>query len=363
MAIITRPAKVKGGTNCLSFIFRYLHCIIAVASCFGFTYLISSIATSGPRSTLTTAPTTSYQWLQWKRTEGIGWKAWTIGDAVLSLQYSYSCRWVTYRSHSNEQQTSMQMCVHPENDYISNVIESTGTWPECQVLVNLWNDQRAVTDSNLFMDIGSNLGTCTMEFLLSTNATIVAVEPHPKNLFCLTSTLNRNPDLAKRVIVLPMAVAGHESSGQNVTMALFPPSASRKKKERNKPKLDNFGGAHIKAAISGTSDHHVATVPIEALDTIFQHAKPRLVKLDVEGYECLAMQGMQENVDITLLFTEVFQMMLESASCDTNELLTLLRGSGRKTYMLNAKKGYFVPLPPSNSTGLPGIFNALAVKE
>lgn len=48
--------------------------------------------------------------------------------------------------------------------------------------------------ASIFLEVGANIGACTVEFLALTGAHVIAVEPNPINLFHLTRTLTTHPD-------------------------------------------------------------------------------------------------------------------------------------------------------------------------
>ena len=81
------------------------------------------------------------------------------------------CWWRTYRVGG----AGAPMCL-VKDDHISKAIASKGHWYDCLLLRRLWYAPTADgRQGGLFLDIGSNIGSCTMEFLLYTDATIIAV--------------------------------------------------------------------------------------------------------------------------------------------------------------------------------------------
>eukprot|EP00966_Prymnesium_polylepis_P181525 4204620-Prymnesium_polylepis.1 len=44
---------------------------------------------------------------------------------------------------------------------------------------------------DVVVEVGANIGACTLQLLLHTNATVLAFEPSPLNLFHLTESLHR----------------------------------------------------------------------------------------------------------------------------------------------------------------------------
>jgi hypothetical protein len=130
------------------------------------------------------------------------------------------------------------MCLRERDDVLSNSITSEGRWRECEALPELWRrDLRGPSNQSdaVFVDIGANLGACTLQVLLTTNARAIVFEPNPASLFFLTETLHRaareyerrrvaegiwsSPSLPfrERVVVLPFAV-GEEVSHSSATL-------------------------------------------------------------------------------------------------------------------------------------------------
>ena len=226
------------------------------------------------------------------------------------------------------------MCLVQE-DHISNAIASKGHWYDCLLLRRLWYAPTADgKQGGLFLDIGSNIGSCTLEFLLYTDAVIIAVEPNPFNLYHLTRSLHRfariNPSIRSRVVVVTLALgdrlqlssmhtpdgnAGNsfvvvEPSNETAehphyeyralntapllgsppppktlpTPSFMPsPSTARGKKRRDRQSR-TFQRANI-------SDQ---TVRLARFDDVFPHTafdRVRLAKVDVEGFECKVLSG------------------------------------------------------------------------
>ena len=101
----------------------------------------------------------------------------------------FTCTWTHFQSFLSGQ--SVPMCVH-DNDAVSNTIKSNKRWSDCDILPVLWNNGgHSANDESLFyIEIGANIGSCLMEMLLSTNASIIAFEPHPMNLYNIKKTVS-----------------------------------------------------------------------------------------------------------------------------------------------------------------------------
>ena len=113
-------------------------------------------------------------------------------------------------------------------EWIFKNVRLFGRWKECDQLVDAWNQSRSSGYGDIFIDIGANIGACTVQFLAQTNANVVAIEPNPNNLFYLTHTLNRLQSTSKeknlgilrrRVLVVPVAIG---DAVKTVSMVMDP---------------------------------------------------------------------------------------------------------------------------------------------
>jgi hypothetical protein len=130
-----------------------------------------------------------------------------------STEPNLHCRWVPFRMIEGQE---VQMCVH-HDDRASDHIANTGRWPPCSILGTVWDKMHTSQESawpqeppggsTIFLDVGAQLGACTVYMLFKMQtARVVVVEPEPRNLFALTSTLlSLPPQYRERVAVLPIA--------------------------------------------------------------------------------------------------------------------------------------------------------------
>jgi FkbM family methyltransferase len=176
--------------------------------------------------------------------------------------------------------------------YVSGMIQGRGRWEECDILVNLWKEANARIDARrqhhdddeektrIYLDVGGNIGSCVMEMLMSTDANIVVLEPHPHNLAQLTTTLMaQTEDNRNRVRVVPV--------GAGNTTEQFPMHIA----------TDNRGNSVMNVQIKDTPSQNFldpTTVYVERIDDIIDASKViiPLVKMDIQGFECRALDGM-----------------------------------------------------------------------
>ena len=172
------------------------------------------------------------------------------------------------------------LCLVGRDDFLSARIISHGRWDECDDIVELWHNRSGAGD--VFLDGGANIGACTLQLLLRTSATVVAVEPASTNLFYLTRSLARVMQrhgwrVASRVAVVPFAVGAQPAQG------------------RMRPlEQHNAGNMALEVGSATAAAAGADAVDVRRLDDLFGlegGARVRVAKLDVQGCECLALSG------------------------------------------------------------------------
>lgn len=250
-----------------------------------------------------------------------GWRPWRCGiDAPLPAPTGESCAWS--RTHWGP------MCLK-KNELISDSVRSHGRWRECDKLVRMftsrvkfagqWNASDAthrLDESRTFLELGANIGSCTVALLLA-NATIFAFEPSPVNLFYLTSTLDaavrERPDLAGRATIYPLG-AGDSSASLRFNVP-----------------LNNLGHSAIKAqnAASSPRDYTILVRPLD--DVLPADLNVTLMKVDVEGYECHAIRGLERLLRrgaVAFAAVEFAERGLRVQGCTSKRLAALLTEYG-----------------------------------
>lgn len=146
--------------------------------------------------------------MHWMKTEGVGWQIWngedTLGESAGAS--SGGCQdWIKYKVG----RMSMDMCLG--KDTMSQEIRKLGYSEDCRNLAQQWSKN----DPNPnVMDIGAGVGACIAEFLLTTDAKLIAFESNDLNLFHLTSTLLRHSEYKDRVTLFPVAL--RDATGESI---------------------------------------------------------------------------------------------------------------------------------------------------
>mmetsp|Transcript_21575 Transcript_21575/g.31934 ORF Transcript_21575/g.31934 Transcript_21575/m.31934 type:complete len:362 (+) Transcript_21575:108-1193(+) len=218
------------------------------------------------------------------RTSGEGWEIVDWTDDIKGS--NFTCHWANFTSTSGE---SIEFCTHPFRDIVSGSIRRSGQWGDCNILPQLWKDATKLQNS-IYLEIGANIGACLFEMLLSTDAKIIAFEPHPMNQFNLRSTMSRlNPEYQNRVVLVPVGLG--EAQAKSVIHSAY----------------NNLGNSNIGVFVEdygnqAAPDVFKFDVAVERLDTILDpaHIHIPLVKMDAQGFECKIMEGMGSEIADTI---------------------------------------------------------------
>ena len=273
-----------------------------------------------------------------KRSTGENWKVWKSTTEQPLFSDQYECKWTQYTPKYNSSK-SAKMCVHTDLDIISNAILTRGYWEDCVALPRQWYQETNSTTNTVHLEIGANIGACILELLLTSDARVVAFEPHPKNLFCLTSTLSANPELGKRVTLFPIAL------GETQTSTVIQPEEK-----------SNYGSSRLGGSLA---DKDSFPVQVERLDDIIEAEDFRLIKMDAQGYECSIMDGAKEVFSKTRrIFSEVESSNLEQVGCSRAGFVERLNNRGFEVKHYRAS-GKLNPMPPPTQIST---FNIVALR-
>ena len=247
--------------------------------------------------------------------------AWTPSSPPFPARDGQRCVWHTLEvAARGSAPVSAPVCLRGHGDRVSAAIRAAGRWEDCGPLSDLW--QRRVSgpanESDLFVDVGANIGACTIEMLLTTGARAIVFEPSPSNLFYLTQSLHRmaqrQPAIRRRVVVLPFAAA---ESAHRATLYVA----------RGNPG-NSVVGARI-ADHRGQDFNETYTIRTARLDAVLGSLLPlRLLKLDVQGYECRALDGISalaRSGRLAMTKLEVSERWLFRQGCSSTQLVAVLR--------------------------------------
>lgn len=209
----------------------------------------------------------------------------------------------------------------------------------------------------LFVDVGANVGACSLHMLMTTDADIVAFEPGGDNLHYASRTLLRLatdvlPEARRRLLLVRAGAGAREQEHASLHQA-----------------VGNAGHAvigHKPTQYAPLGHIPAQEVVLRRLDDVLwprdaeRLERPRppsiaLVKLDVEGFECQALEGMQELLRagaIRAMKVEVFDTLLQLQGCSAVALQRVLAQAGFTLHRADSEG------VPSSSALDPGLLHA-----
>ena len=196
------------------------------------------------------------------------WNAWTPDQPPLPPTPLDQCEW-------HRVEAGHSLCLRRNGDILSDMVRRHGKWRECSKLVRRLKslpDARA----GVFLELGANIGACTLAVLMQTEATVIAFEPSPANLFYLTSSIaeaaRQRADVVSRVVVFPLAA----DARNRTTSTLY---AAR----------GNAGNSVVGMAIKDTPQQDMKTTFTIHGTRVSSVLPPGLsidlLKVDVQGFE------------------------------------------------------------------------------
>lgn len=190
--------------------------------------------------------------------------------------------------------------------------------------------KKEIKPGDVVLDIGANIGYYTLIFakLVGGNGKVYAFEPDPTNF----TLLNKNVEINgyENVVLVPKAV-----SNRSGKLKLY-------LSETNK------GDHRIYNSYDGRKFVEIEGVK---LDEYFKDysGKIDLIKMDIQGAESIALQGMSEllkkNKSVKIL-SEFCPLYLKGAGTEPSEYLKLLLEHGFKLYEINERKKKIEPKTP-----------------
>ncbi|KAL3916675.1 MAG: hypothetical protein SGPRY_006718, partial [Prymnesium sp.] len=155
------------------------------------------------------------------------WKVWTSGgfkgqpaEPIQHTRSSTSCRWAPLLPPPTPglpRPSNASICLRSSDDLLCNAILREGYWSECADLpaLHAWSTAKHA-GGGMFVDVGANIGACSLHMLLSSDAAVVAFEPGANNLFFASSSFLRLskslPQVRNRLHLYPLGTGDTNSS-------------------------------------------------------------------------------------------------------------------------------------------------------
>jgi FkbM family methyltransferase len=224
------------------------------------------------------------------KTSGDGWNLdpKSSMESETAKRNKLECHWMDFVSSTG---VTARFCGHDDNDLVTRTIKRNKRWGDCDVLPKFWNnDEEFQKDENsVYLEIGGNIGACVMEMLLSTNAKIIAFEPHPHNQFMLQNSIQAlSHEYQERFVLIPVAL-GKETARNEIYSS-----------------VRNMGNSVVGSIVKDYKAQDEASferhdIVVEKLLSIINvndnnNINIPLVKMDAQGFECQVLQGIDQNL-------------------------------------------------------------------
>ncbi len=195
--------------------------------------------------------------------------------------------------------------------------------------------KRTLKKGDVFIDIGANVGLYTVVAakLVGTTGQVIAFEPSKREY----ELLQKNIKLNKLMNVKPLkiAVSNHNGTAKFIV-------AGGKDTGTN-TLASRFYGNHIKL-------DRVEDVPTYRLDDYVDQlniSKLTGIKIDVEGYDVFALEGMKKTLQKfkPFLMLEVSEQNLENTGCSSEQMFDLVKSYSYEILYYD-EKGYLTKVAP-----------------
>lgn len=241
------------------------------------------------------------------------------------------------------------MAVHEKNDWVSDMLAWNGVWEmrgPSDFLLGLDTmgstvERRLPRPGGTFLDIGANIGYYTLMFA-DRGDYVIAVEPLYRNRAAIQATLCLNQDIRARVRLVAAALGTSEYSSSGMSCVMRPQLQRNSGngmlecglnytcKSPNPPSVDTLSKrTGMSVTLAQWRRLPCDEVPLKPLDAVLAEMGPRnikIVKIDIEGHECSAIEGGQT------LFTKYRPTILMAEWKDAHVAACMRKMAGRYGY-------------------------------
>ncbi|OEU22376.1 hypothetical protein FRACYDRAFT_232531 [Fragilariopsis cylindrus CCMP1102] len=230
---------------------------------------------------------------------------------------SYGCKWLDFESTTGK---TAKFCGHDvEGEGVTASIAKAKRFHHCNVLPSMWEKSGPKQENSIYLEIGANIGSCVMEMLLSTDAKVIAFEPHPRNQYVLQkSTLPQS--IQNRFVLVPVALGG-----ASTTDTIYAAKHNMGNSIVGKMIKDNR-----RQEFDEVDQFEIAVEPLSSIISTYPDIP--LIKLDAQGFECHILDGLTQELanKIHKVKFEVSKNHLGQQGC--NDLLSKFRNLGFDIY-------------------------------
>jgi len=188
------------------------------------------------------------------------------------------------------QNVTLNQCIRPYDDLLSNMIRKLKRWPECEPLPQFWYKlgmEKNFTSDDVFVDVGANIGSCSI-VMAAHGIRTIAFEPMVSNLFFFTSSVKALPSESQLLVTIFKSGVGRASSAKKLYSD--PQNAGHSI-------VGNLAVEPWRKKVMQTMNDTATMITISTLDAVlwpnraFPPPSIRLMKMDIEGYETEALLG------------------------------------------------------------------------
>ncbi len=184
---------------------------------------------------------------------------------------------------------------------------------------------------DLILDVGANHGRETDVFL-RLGARVVAVEPDDYNQFILRQKFLTYRLAKKPVVIVGKAVSDRQSVE---TMWIEKPGSAMNTLSKKWADSLQVDGKRFGHDFNFADKKEIQTITLG--DLIKTHGVPIFIKIDVEGYEALALRGLKEPVPYLSFEVNLPDFLAEGRQC--LEWLHGLDAGGKFNYVVEFRRG------------------------
>jgi FkbM family methyltransferase len=177
-------------------------------------------------------------------------------------------------------------------------------------------------EGDTFLDLGANIGYFSMlaSRIVGSAGRVYSFEPEPRNFKFLL--LNKQLNKYDQMTAMNMAVSNQPG---RIKLFICPYDTGHHTIHQSEGITSYATSAEYDR--SRISFVEIDAMPLDAFLASRQVARVDLIKMDVEGAELLALQGMKETMaknDDVKMIVEYFPLLVEKMGCSPGELLKLI---------------------------------------
>lgn len=197
--------------------------------------------------------------------------------------------------------------------------------------------EKELKEGDIFIDIGANIGyhTLTAAKKVGRKGKIYAFEPEPKNFSLLTKNVAAN-NYSDRCVLICKGVS-KKTGREKLYLDPFNYGGHALFDHFQKPEV--FLGARAPKTSEGSNFIEIEVVSID--DFLGNNKVVNVIKMDIEGAEALAIEGMLETLranDHLAVFSEFSPVSMAMLDSNPEKFLETFAGLGFEVFSLNERR-------------------------